>query len=148
MFYYGYISKSSQNHDPGIINKYLDHSIENNFEIKKFYTETNFLTDEQFEQCKFNSLLNRIELQNTTIIINNCLDIANNLIELSRIYLLLSEKNIKIEIIENNSNSLLLDGLNRLGYSKPKSAKFSKISESINLKSSRGAVLNLSLIHI
>ena len=68
MFYYGYISKFSQNHDPGIINKYLDHSIENNFEIKKFYTETNFLTDEQFEQCEFNSLLNRIEIQNTTII--------------------------------------------------------------------------------
>jgi hypothetical protein len=142
MFYYGYISKFSQNHDPGIINKYLDYAIENNFEIKKFFTETNFLNDEHFEQCKFNSLLNRIELQNTTIIINNCLDVANNLIELSRIYLLLSEKSIKIEIIENNSSSLLLDGLNRLGYSKPKSAKFSKISESINLKSSRGAVLN------
>jgi len=142
MFYYGYISKFSQNNDPGIINKYFDHSIENNFEIKKFFTETKFLTDEQFEQCEFNALLNRIELQNTTIIINNCLDIANNLIELSRIYLLLSEKNIKIEIIENNSNSLLFDGLNRLGYSKPKSVKFSKISESINLKSSKGAVLS------
>ena len=83
MFYYGYISKFSQSYDPGIINKYLDHSIENNFEIKKFFTETNFLTDEQFEQCKFNTLLNRLELQNTTIIINNCLDIANNLIDLS-----------------------------------------------------------------
>ena len=44
--------------------------IENNFEIKKFYTEINFLTDEQFEQCEFDTLLNRIELQNTTIIIN------------------------------------------------------------------------------
>ena len=142
MFYYGYISKFSQRHDQGIINKFLDHSIENNFKIKKFFTEIKIFTDEQFEQCEFLNLIKKLEMRNATIIINNCRDIANNLIELSRIHLLLSEKSIKIEIIESNSNSLLLDGLNRLGYSKPKSAKFSKISEAINLKSSRGAVLN------
>ena len=142
MFYYGYISKFSYNQDQGILNRYLDYSIENNFKIKNFFTETNFFNDDLFEQCEFSNLLNKAELQNSTLIINNCLDISNNLIELSKIHILLSELNIKIEIIECNSNSLLIDGLNKLGYSKPKPVKFSKISEAINLKSSRGAVLS------
>ena len=142
MFYYGYISKFSQNYNKDIINKYLNYSIENHLDIKKFFTESNIFSDDLFEQCDFNSLINKRELKNTTIIINNCLDVASNLLELSKIYILLSQLKIKIEIIENNSSSLLLNGLNRLGYSKPKSEKFSKIFEAINLKSSRGAVLN------
>ena len=88
MFYYGYISKFSYNQDQGILNRYLDYSIENNFDIKNFFTETNFFNDDQFEQCEFNNLLKKAELQNTTLIINNCLDISNNLIELSKFHIL------------------------------------------------------------
>ena len=84
MFYYGYISKFSQNYNKDIINKYLNYSIENHLDIKKFFTESNIFSDDLFEQCDFNSLINKRELKNTTIIINNCLDVASNLLELQK----------------------------------------------------------------
>tara|TARA_Y100001935_G_scaffold71700_1_gene59850 strand:- start:29 stop:1228 length:1200 start_codon:yes stop_codon:yes gene_type:complete len=142
MFFYGYISKNSKNCNKNILNEYFDYSLENNFSIQKIFTEDNFYSEDLFEKSDLMSLLKSKELNNSTLIIYNCLDFANNLLSLSNMYVLLEESNIKIQVIENNSSSILIDGLNKLGISKPKSDKYSKISETINLKSSRGAVLN------
>ena len=142
MFFYGYIGKNSKNYDENILSKFLEYSLEHNLIIKKIFTEDEFYSDDIFEQCDLLSLLNREELKNSTLVIYNCLDLASNLISLSSIYILMKESNIEIQLIENNSSSILNDGLNRLGISKPKSQKYTKISETINLKSSRGAVLN------
>jgi len=142
MFFYGYISNNSKNCDKNILSKYFEYSLENNLIIKKIFTEDEFCSDSILEKCNLLSLLNREELINSTLIIYNSLDLANNLISLSSIYILMKESNIKIQVIENNSSSVLIDGLNRLGISKPKSDKYTKISETINLKSSRGSVLN------
>ncbi|MEC8713489.1 MAG: recombinase family protein [Chloroflexota bacterium] len=142
MFFYGYIGKNSKNYDENILSKFLEYSLEHNLIIKKIFTEDEFYSDDIFEQCDLLSLLNREELKNSTLVIYNCLDLASNLISLSSIYISMKESNIEIQLIENNSSSILNDGLNRLGISKPKSQKYTKISETINLKSSRGAVLN------
>ena len=142
MFFYGYIGKNSKNYDENILSKFLEYSLEHNLIIKKIFTEDEFYSDDIFEQCDLLSLLNREELKNSTLIIYNCLDLACNLIPLSSIYISMKESNIEIQLVENNSSSILNDGLNRLGISKPKSQKYTKISETINLKSSRGAVLN------
>ena len=142
MFFYGYIGKNSKNYDENILSKFLEYSLEHNLIIKKIFTEDEFYSDDIFEQCDLLSLLNREELKNSTLVIYNCLDLASNLISLSSIYISMKESNIGIQLIENNSSSILNDGLNRLGISKPKSQKYTKISETINLKSSRGAVLN------
>ena len=142
MFFYGYIGKNSKNYDENILSKFLEYSLEHNLIIKKIFTEDEFYSDDIFEKCDLLSLLNREELKNSTLVIYNCLDLASNLISLSNIYISMKESNIKIQLIENNSSSILIDGLNRLGISKPKSQKYTKISETINLKSSRGAVLN------
>ena len=142
MFFYGYIGKNSKNYDENILSKFLEYSLEHNLIIKKIFTEDEFYSDDIFEKCDLLSLLNREELKNSTLIIYNCLDLASNLISLSSIYISMKESNIEIQLIENNSSSILNDGLNRLGISKPKSQKYTKISETINLKSSRGAVLN------
>ena len=142
MFFYGYIGKNSKNYDENILSKFLEYSLEHNLIIKKIFTEDEFYSDDIFEKCDLLSLLNREELKNSTLVIYNCLDLASNLISLSSIYISMKESNIKIQLIENNSSSILIDGLNRLGISKPKSQKYTKISETINLKSSRGAVLN------
>ena len=142
MFFYGYIGKNSKNYDENILSKFLEYSLEHNLIIKKIFTEDEFYSDDIFEKCDLLSLLNREELKNSTLVIYNCLDLASNLISLSSIYISMKESNIKIQVIENNSSSILIDGLNRLGISKPKSQKYTKISETINLKSSRGAVLN------
>ena len=142
MFFYGYIGKNSKNYDENILSKFLEYSLEHNLIIKKIFTEDEFYSDDIFEQCDLLSLLNREELKNSTLVIYNCLDLANNLISLSSIYISMKESNIEIQLVENNSSSILNDGLNRLGISKPKSQKYTKISETINLKSSRGAVLN------
>ena len=142
MFFYGYIGKNSKNYDENILSKFLEYSLEHNLIIKKIFTEDEFYSDDIFEQCDLLSLLNREELKNSTLVIYNCLDLASNLISLSSIYISMKESNIEIQLIENNSTSILNDGLNRLGISKPKSQKYTKISETINLKSSRGAVLN------
>ena len=142
MFFYGYIGKNSKNYDENILSKFLEYSLEHNLIIKKIFTEDEFYSDDIFEQCDLLSLLNREELKNSTLVIYNCLDLASNLISLSSIYISMKESNIEIQVIENNSSSILNDGLNRLGISKPKSQKYTKISETINLKSSRGAVLN------
>ena len=142
MFFYGYIGKNSKNYDENILSKFLEYSLEHNLIIKKIFTEDEFYSDDIFEQCDLLSLLNREELKNSTLVIYNCLDLASNLISLSSIYISMKESNIEIQLVENNSSSILNDGLNRLGISKPKSQKYTKISETINLKSSRGAVLN------
>lgn len=142
MFFYGYIGKNSKNYDENILSKFLEYSLEHNLIIKKIFTEDEFYSDDIFEKCDLLSLLNREELKNSTLVIYNCLDLASNLISLSSIYISMKESNIEIQLIENNSSSILNDGLNRLGISKPKSQKYTKISETINLKSSRGAVLN------
>ena len=142
MFFYGYIGKNSKNYDENILSKFLEYSLEHNLIIKKIFTEDVFYSDDIFEKCDLLSLLNREELKNSTLVIYNCLDLASNLISLSSIYIAMKESNIQIQLVENNSSSILNDGLNRLGISKPKSQKYTKISETINLKSSRGAVLN------
>jgi len=142
MFFYGYIGKNSKNYDENILSKFLEYSLEHNLIIKKIFTEDVFYSDDIFEKCDLLSLLNREELKNSTLVIYNCLDLASNLISLSSIYIAMKESNIEIQLVENNSSSILNDGLNRLGISKPKSQKYTKISETINLKSSRGAVLN------
>ena len=142
MFFYGYIGKNSKNYDENILSKFLEYSLEHNLIIKKIFTEDVFYSDDIFEKCDLLSLLNREELKNSTLVIYNCLDLASNLISLSSIYIAMKESNIEIQLVENNSSSILSDGLNRLGISKPKSQKYTKISETINLKSSRGAVLN------
>ena len=142
MFFYGYIGKNSKNYDENILSKFLEYSLEHNLIIKKIFTEDEFYSDDIFEKCDLLSLLNREELKNSTLVIYNCLDLASNLISLSSIYISMKESNIEIQLVENNSSSILNDGLNRLGISKPKSQKYTKISETINLKSSRGAVLN------
>ncbi len=142
MFFYGYIGKNSKNYDENILSKFLEYSLEHNLIIKKIFTEDVFYSDDIFEKCDLLSLLNREELKNSTLVIYNCLDLASNLISLSSIYISMKESNIEIQLVENNSSSILNDGLNRLGISKPKSQKYTKISETINLKSSRGAVLN------
>ena len=142
MFFYGYISKYSKNYDENILNKYFDYSLENNFILQKIFTEDDFYSEDLFEKSDLISLLKSKELNNSTLIIYNSLDFANNLLSLSRIYVLIRESNIKIQVIENNSSSILIDGLNRLGISKPKPHKYLKISETVNLKSSRGAVLS------
>ena len=142
MFFYGYIGKNSKNYDENILSKFLEYSLQHNLIIKKIFTEDEFYSDDIFEKCDLLSLLNREELKNSTLVIYNCLDLASNLISLSSIYISMKESNIEIQLVENNSSSILNDGLNRLGISKPKSQKYTKISETINLKSSRGAVLN------
>ena len=142
MFFYGYIGKNSKNYDENILSKFLEYSLEHNLIIKKIFTEDEFYSDDIFEKCDLLSLLNREELKNSTLVIYNCLDLASNLISLSSIYISMKESNIEIQLVENNSSSILNDGLNRLCISKPKSQKYTKISETINLKSSRGAVLN------
>ncbi|MEC8049102.1 MAG: recombinase family protein [Chloroflexota bacterium] len=142
MFFYGYISKYSKNYDENILNKYFDYSLENNFILQKIFTEDDFYSEDLFEKNDLLSLLKRKELNNSTLVIYNSLDFANNLLSLSRMYVLMRESNVKIQIIENNSSSILIDGLNRLGISKPKPHKYLKISETVNLKSSRGAVLS------
>ena len=47
-------------------------------------------------------------LNNSTLVIYNCLDLASNLISLSSIYISMKESNIKIQVIENNSSSIFL----------------------------------------
>ena len=142
MFFYGYISKASLDQDQNIVNKYLNYSIENNLDIKKIFTEGDIFSDDLFEKIEFKDLVKLPQLKNASLLVNSSLDLAKNLIDLSNIYILLSISKVKIDVIENNSGSILLDGLNRLGYSKPKLDKYSKISETINLKSLRGSVLN------
>ncbi len=142
MFFYGYISKASLNQDQNIVNKYLNYSIENNLDIKKIFTEDDFFSDDLFEKIDFKDLIKMPQMRNTSLLVNSSLDIASNLIDLSNIYISLAISNVKIDVIENDSGSILLDGLNRLGYTRPKLDKYLKISETINLKSLRGSVLN------
>ena len=142
MPFYCFISKNSIRLDQNIITKYFNFSLENNFVIEKIFSEDHEYSDDLIEKCTLKNLLKKKEFRNSTLIVNNCLDLAENLKDLSKIYIHLKELNVKVEIIESNDSSLLMDGLNKLGISKPKSKKFSKISESIHLKSNRGSVLS------
>ena len=96
MIFYGYISENSKRYNVDILTTYFNYSIENNISIKKIFTDEKFINDELFETCHFINLIKRDEIKHSTLIINNCLDISDNLLELSNIYIKLQESNIKI----------------------------------------------------
>ncbi len=137
----GLISKNSFNEFSDSISIYLNHSLDNGYELNKLFIDSEVEENEIIKKGNYNTLVEGFSFRNKRLLISNSRDIADNLPILIENYIKLYERRIQIELINSETKDLLSDGLLRLGYLKPKSEKQIKIAETIKSKSIKGSFL-------
>ena len=137
----GLISKNSFNEVSDSISIYLNHSLDNGYELSKLFIDSEIEENEIIKRGNYNTLVEDFSFRNKRLLIFNSRDIADNLPILIENYIKLYERRIQIELINSETKDLLSDGLLRLGYLKPKSEKQIKIAETIKSKSIKGSFL-------
>jgi len=137
----GLISKNSFNEFSDSISIYLNHSLDNGYELNKLFIDSEVEENEIIKKGNYKTLIEDFSFRNKRLLISNSRDIADNLLILIENYIKLYERRIQIELINSETKDLLSDGLLRLGYLKPKSEKQIKIAETIKSKSIKGSFL-------
>ena len=123
------------------ISIYLNHSLNNGYDLDKLFIDSEIEESEIIKKGNFNTLVNDFSFRNKRLLIFNSRDIAENLPILIENYIKLYDRRIQIELINSETKDLLSDGLLRLGYLKPKTEKEIKIAETIKSKSIKGSFL-------
>ena len=137
----GLISKNSFNEYGDSISIYLNHSLDNGYELNKLFIDSEIEENEIVKRGNYNTLIEDFSFRNKKLLIFNSNDIAENLPSLIENYIKLNERGVQIELINSSTQDLLSDGLLRLGYLKPKNEKQIKIAETIKSKSIKGGFL-------
>ncbi len=137
----GLISNKSFNDHDDLLSIYLNHTLNNGYDLDKLIIDSEIDEDEIIKKGDFSTLIKDFSFRNKKLLIFNSSDIANNLISLVENYIELNNRKIQVELINSATQDLLSDGLLRLGYLKPKNERQIKIAETIKLKSVKGSFL-------
>ena len=136
----GLINRETIDKDSEIVSSLLNYCFENSYDMDSIYTDSNVKQEGLIKKGDISTILD-MPYDNSILLVKDSSELATNLPYLVELLISFSKLNIKVECFKSNDSDVLIDGISKLGYSRPLSYTQIKINEAIQSKTKKGHVL-------